>query len=103
MNRGHFTPRKKHKIHGPSVVGAMKYVRINANTEIMVPVNVPDEEAIARYLERINRPVRGPWNRATTNTPNLPLREEYKESEIAVEELEELLQEEKAAELPDDE
>jgi hypothetical protein len=95
----HFTPRKK-KIRGP-VIGTLKMVRIDHKTQIMVSVKIPDEEARERYLERINRPVRGPWTKATTSTPNMPVKDEYKENEVAVDELEELMAEAKA-ELPDE-
>jgi len=47
-----YTPRKK-KIHGPSVIGAMKTIRIDAKTEIMVPVSLSDDEARQRYLARV--------------------------------------------------
>jgi hypothetical protein len=51
--KGHFTPRKK-KIHGPSISGAMKTVRVDDRTQIMVPTTISDEDAIERYLTRIN-------------------------------------------------
>ena len=49
----HYTP-KKHKIHAPSIVGAMKKVRVDHRTEIMVSVDISDADAIERYLARIN-------------------------------------------------
>lgn len=45
----------KPKIKGPSIVGKMKSVRIDARTQIFVSVNVSDQEAKERYLRRINR------------------------------------------------
>lgn len=47
-----YTPRKK-KIQSTRVIGAMKHVRIDSKTEIMVSVNVPDDEARERYLSRL--------------------------------------------------
>lgn len=51
-----YTPRRK-KICGPRVIGTMKYVRIDARTEIEVDVNIPDEEARTRYLTRLGKNV----------------------------------------------
>ncbi len=56
--RNHFTPRRK-KLTGPSVVGKMKSVRIDANTLIYVSASISDEEARNRYIKRYksgNRP-----------------------------------------------
>ena len=50
--KGHFDTRKK-KIHSPSIVGAMKTVRVDARTEIMVPATLSDADAIERYHARI--------------------------------------------------
>ncbi len=54
-----YTPRKK-KIQGPLVKGAMKKVRIDAKTEIMVDVTIPDDVAINRYYERHKTAIRPP-------------------------------------------
>ena len=74
-----YTPRKK-KIHGPSVTGAMKNVRIDSRTEIMVDVNIPDDVTIARFLERIGRGPNAPAS--YPNTPNMPVKEEFKEVQM---------------------
>jgi hypothetical protein len=99
MNSKHFTPRKK-KIHAPSVVGGMKRVRIDARTEIMVLASVPDEEAREKYLERINKSVRG---KHIPVTPNYPVKEEFREiqsDDVPLEELAEVLDEVQSAEVP---
>jgi hypothetical protein len=46
-------PVRKKKIRGPDVTGAMKTVRVDANTLIMVPVGIPNQEAIDRFNARI--------------------------------------------------
>jgi hypothetical protein len=63
-----YTPRKK-KISGPSIVGATKRVRIDHRTEIMVPVSVPDDEARARFIERISRAIKPCYVPTTANYP----------------------------------
>ena len=40
----HFTPKRK-KLHGPTVTGKMKLVRIDARTQILVSMDTPEEEA----------------------------------------------------------
>jgi hypothetical protein len=46
------TPKNK-KFHSPSVVGAMKLVRIDHRTQISVSVGISDVDARERYLNRI--------------------------------------------------
>jgi hypothetical protein len=97
-----YTPRKK-KIHGPSVVGAMKLVRIDFRTEIMVPVDVPDEDARQRYLERISRAIRPAY---VPTSPNYPVASGFKE--VPVGDLEDMqtmaeIVETQAEELPEEE
>jgi hypothetical protein len=75
MNKGRYRDRKKHKIHSPSVVGAMKTIRIDAKTQIIVPVTRSDEDARAMYHARINRAIRGPYIPAQAQTKALPMKE----------------------------
>lgn len=57
----------------------IKYVRIDAKTQIEVSVNIPDDIARENYLARISKPLRAPYTHAMTNTPNNPVRNEFKE------------------------
>lgn len=54
-----FHPRRKTH-HKPIVTGKMKTVRIDVRTVIMVSENIPDDDARANYLSRINRGSRAP-------------------------------------------
>ena len=69
----YFEPRKK-KLHGITVVGATKIIRIDSRTQIEVSASIPDNVAIARYNEK---------HRALflydTRTPNNPVKAEFRE------------------------
>lgn len=51
MTQKHYTPKKK--ILVPHVVGAMKTVKIDNRTQIVVSVDIPDNVARDRYLKRV--------------------------------------------------
>jgi hypothetical protein len=60
MTKGHYTPRKKKKLSGPSLCGKMKLVRIDNKTEVEVPAGVSDADAIERYYNRHKTATRPP-------------------------------------------
>lgn len=47
-----YTPKKK-RIISTRVIGAMKVVRVDHRTEIMVSVDISDADARERYLNRL--------------------------------------------------
>ena len=70
-----------------------KLVRIDFRTQIVVSVDIPDEVARANYMERISRPVRGAYERAIPSTPNMPVKEEFKEIAVGdLDDIEELVE-----------
>jgi hypothetical protein len=80
----------KHREKKPvkNIAGLKKYVRIDERTQMEVSASIPDDEARERYISRLNRPVKGAYASATPSTPNLPLKNEYKE--VPVGDLDEL-------------
>jgi hypothetical protein len=73
-----YTPRQK----GTTVpLMPMKTVRIDARTQIIVPVSRSDEEAISRFNARYEtyRNYAGQGTPHIPNTPNEPIRNEFKE------------------------
>jgi hypothetical protein len=82
-----YTPRKK-KIHKPVI--QTKLVRIDHRTQIEVPVSISDDDARERYLSRLNIPVKGKYARLLPNTPQLPVKHEFKDDDVVIEDLEEV-------------
>jgi hypothetical protein len=58
MTKGHYTPRKKKKLSGPTLCGKTKLIRIDHRTEIEVPVSMSNDVAIERYYQRHKDAVR---------------------------------------------
>jgi hypothetical protein len=88
-----YTPRKKKAV---KPIVKMKYVRVDHKTLIEVPLSVPDDVARENYLSRLNIPVKGKFQRLMPNTPNMPVKHEFKDEEIVDQEMEEVLSDIKA-------
>jgi hypothetical protein len=73
MTKGHYTPRKKKKLSGPTLCGKTKLIRIDWRTEIEVPVSMSNEDAIERYYRRHKEAIRPPI--ASTNEDEVPQEE----------------------------
>jgi hypothetical protein len=74
----HFTPRHKHLV---MPVRQMKLVRVDARTQIEVPVYMSDTDAINRFHDRYTqyKNYAGQGTPNIPNTPNQPVKEEFKE------------------------
>ena len=86
-----FKPRQK-KIIKPVI--KTKLVRIDFRTQIEVSVKIPDDMARENYLSRLNIPIKGRFERLKQNTPQMPIKEEFRNTEIPmgdITELEELV------------
>ena len=88
-----FIPRKK-KVHAPEITGTMKYVRIDGRTQIMVNANIPDDQARTSYFERLNRSLHGSDIARIANTPNMPVKEEFREPDEVIDEIEAIIEDE---------
>jgi hypothetical protein len=85
MNLKHWNPRKKQPV---MIITPMKIIRIDARTQIEVPVSISDAEAIDNYHLKHDLMPRSPMMRfhtkpeAIVDTPE----EAIEESEVIVEE-----------------
>jgi hypothetical protein len=82
-----YKPRQKKAV---MPVFPKKKVRIDQNTEIEVSVDISDNIARARYLERLHKPLKSAYDRATPSTPNMPIKPEFKITEIPIGDIEDL-------------
>ena len=81
-----FHPRQKRVI---TPIVPMKTVRIDNNTQIIVPASRSDEEARERFNNRYST-----YRHYSQGTPNYPIKEEFKEVPIgSVEEMSGILEE----------
>lgn len=84
------TPYKSRKKKIIKPVVKTHLVRIDHKTQIEVPLSVSDDQARERYLSRLNIPVKGKYTRLLPNTPNLPVKDEFKDDDVVIEDLEEV-------------
>ena len=88
-----YKPRHKKAI---KPVIKTKLVRIDHRTQIEVSVSISDDLAREHYLSRLNIPIKGKFERLMPNTPQMPVKHEFKDEEVVDEELEEVLSDIKA-------